>query len=109
MSWQRRILRVNLSEGRAQAEPLNMEWARDFLGERGLATVIEVLESERVAWIRWAGAERAMWRAAHELGEADPAGTGQRLAEVFEAASLDDGDAIRATAWQHRWHEAARR
>ena len=38
MSWQRRILRVNLSEGRAAPEPLNMEWARDFLGERGLAT-----------------------------------------------------------------------
>ena len=38
MSWQRRILRVNLSEGRVQAEALNMEWARDFLGERGLAT-----------------------------------------------------------------------
>ena len=38
MSWQKRILRVNLSEGRAQAEPLNMEWAHDFLGERGLAT-----------------------------------------------------------------------
>ena len=38
MSWQRQILRVNLSEGRAQAEPLNMEWAHDFLGERGLAT-----------------------------------------------------------------------
>ena len=38
MSWQRRILRVNLSEGRAQVEALNMEWARDFLGERGLAT-----------------------------------------------------------------------
>ena len=38
MSWQRRILRVNLSEGRAAPEPLNMEWAQDFLGERGLAT-----------------------------------------------------------------------
>jgi len=38
MSWQRRILRVNLSEGRAVPEPLNMEWAQDFLGERGLAT-----------------------------------------------------------------------
>ena len=38
MSWQRRILRVDLSEGRAEAEPLNMEWAHDFLGERGLAT-----------------------------------------------------------------------
>ena len=38
MSWQRKILRVNLSEGRAETEPLNMEWARDYLGERGLAT-----------------------------------------------------------------------
>jgi len=38
MGWQRQILRVNLSEGRAEAEPLNMEWAHDFLGERGLAT-----------------------------------------------------------------------
>ena len=38
MSWQKRILRVNLSEGRAESEPLNMEWAHDFLGERGLAT-----------------------------------------------------------------------
>ena len=38
MSWQRRILRVDLSEGRAAAEPLDMDWARDFLGERGLAT-----------------------------------------------------------------------
>ena len=38
MSWQQRILRVNLSEGKAKSEPLNMEWAQDFLGERGLAT-----------------------------------------------------------------------
>ena len=38
MSWQRRILRVDLSEGKAKAEPLNMEWAEAFLGERGLAT-----------------------------------------------------------------------
>ena len=38
MSWQRQILRVNLSEGRAEPEPLDMEWAHDFLGERGLAT-----------------------------------------------------------------------
>ena len=38
MSWQQRILRVNLNEGKAKSEPLNMEWAQDFLGERGLAT-----------------------------------------------------------------------
>jgi aldehyde:ferredoxin oxidoreductase len=38
MGWQKRILRVNLTEGKAASEPLNMEWAHDYLGERGLAT-----------------------------------------------------------------------
>ncbi|MDH3379230.1 MAG: aldehyde ferredoxin oxidoreductase, partial [Gammaproteobacteria bacterium] len=38
MSWQRKILRVDLSKGSAEIEPLNMEWAQQFLGERGLAT-----------------------------------------------------------------------
>ncbi len=38
MGWQKRILRVNLTEGRCDVEPLNMEWANNYLGERGLAT-----------------------------------------------------------------------
>ena len=38
MSWQGRILRVNLTEGQAVAEPLNMEWANAYIGERGLGT-----------------------------------------------------------------------
>ena len=38
MSWQRKVLRVNLSKGTAEIEPLNMEWAQSYLGERGLAT-----------------------------------------------------------------------
>ncbi len=38
MAWQRKILRVNLTEGRIQAEPLNMEWAQQYLGERGLGS-----------------------------------------------------------------------
>jgi len=38
MSWQKRVLRVNLTNGSAVAEPLNMDWAHDYLGERGLAT-----------------------------------------------------------------------
>ena len=38
MSWQRKILRVNLGDGSSAIEPLNMEWANDYLGERGLAT-----------------------------------------------------------------------
>jgi aldehyde:ferredoxin oxidoreductase len=38
MSWAGKILRVNLTEGTCMSEPLNMEWARDYLGQRGLAT-----------------------------------------------------------------------
>ena len=38
MSWQRKILRVNLTAGTCTSEPLNMEWAEAFLGQRGLAT-----------------------------------------------------------------------
>ena len=38
MSWTRKILRVNLTEGTCTPEPLNMEWANDYLGQRGLAS-----------------------------------------------------------------------
>ena len=38
MSWQGRILRVDLTEGTHRVEPLNMEWANAYLGERGLGT-----------------------------------------------------------------------
>jgi len=38
MSWTRKILRVNLSKGTCTPEDLNMDWARDYLGQRGLAT-----------------------------------------------------------------------
>ncbi len=38
MSWTRKILRVNLTEGTCTAEPLNMEWANNYLGQRGLAS-----------------------------------------------------------------------
>jgi aldehyde:ferredoxin oxidoreductase len=38
MGWQRKVLRVNLTAGTCIHEPLNMEWAQQFLGSRGLAT-----------------------------------------------------------------------
>lgn len=38
MSWQQKVLRVNLSDGSHQIEALNMEWAQQYMGERGLAT-----------------------------------------------------------------------
>ncbi|MEW5887884.1 MAG: aldehyde ferredoxin oxidoreductase family protein [Pseudomonadota bacterium] len=44
MAWARRILRVNLTKGTCTPEPLNMEWARDYLGQRGLGTKYFVSE-----------------------------------------------------------------
>ena len=38
MAWTRQILRVNLTEGTCIPEPLNMDWANQYLGQRGLAT-----------------------------------------------------------------------
>ncbi len=38
MSWTRKILRVNMTNGTVAEEALNMQWANDYLGQRGLAT-----------------------------------------------------------------------
>lgn len=38
MSWQGKLLRVNLSKGTCVSEALNMDWAQRFLGQRGLAS-----------------------------------------------------------------------
>ena len=38
MSWAGKILRVNLTAGTVTPEPLNMEWARAYLGSRGLGS-----------------------------------------------------------------------
>ncbi len=38
MAWTQNVLRVNLSQGTCIKEPLNMVWAKQYLGQRGLAT-----------------------------------------------------------------------
>ncbi len=38
MGWHKKLLRVNLSAGTCVSEPLNMQWAQAYLGQRGLAT-----------------------------------------------------------------------
>jgi aldehyde:ferredoxin oxidoreductase len=38
MAWTGKILRVDLTAGTCTPEPLNMEWATLYLGQRGLAT-----------------------------------------------------------------------
>ncbi len=38
MAYTGKILRVNLTNGTTKSEPLNMEWARQYIGQRGLAS-----------------------------------------------------------------------
>lgn len=38
MTWAGKILRVNLTKGTCESEPLRKDWARQYLGQRGLAT-----------------------------------------------------------------------
>ncbi len=38
MAWTEKVLRVNLTTGLCQSEPLNMEWVQQYLGQRGLAS-----------------------------------------------------------------------
>ncbi|PKO35202.1 MAG: aldehyde ferredoxin oxidoreductase [Betaproteobacteria bacterium HGW-Betaproteobacteria-7] len=46
MGWNRKVLRVNLSAGTCVPEPLNMAWANDYLGSRGLASKYLVEETD---------------------------------------------------------------
>ena len=45
MGWNRKVLRVNLTEGTCKEEPLNMQWADEYRGSRGLATKYLVSET----------------------------------------------------------------
>jgi aldehyde:ferredoxin oxidoreductase len=38
MGWQGKVLRVNLTAGAITDEPLNMDWAQQFVGQRGLGS-----------------------------------------------------------------------
>ena len=38
MAWANNVLRINLTTGSITNEPLNMNWADEYLGQRGLAT-----------------------------------------------------------------------
>ena len=49
MSWQGRVLRVNLTAGTCVGEDINMDWALSFLGQRGLATKYMMAESDPAA------------------------------------------------------------
>ena len=69
------------------------------------ATVLGVLESEQIEWIRWA-AEQPEVRALQDEGSVlDPA-TRERLVRVMELATLDDESLRRV--WQAPWEETVR-
>ena len=38
MAWAGKILRVDLTKGTCKDEPLRMDWAQQYLGQRGLAS-----------------------------------------------------------------------
>ena len=44
MAWAGKILRVNLTQGTVTSEPLNRQWARDYVGSRGLGSKYLVSE-----------------------------------------------------------------
>ncbi|MGH8753865.1 MAG: aldehyde ferredoxin oxidoreductase family protein [Burkholderiales bacterium] len=44
MAWHKKVLRVNLTRGTCAEEPLNMKWADEYLGQRGLASKYLVSE-----------------------------------------------------------------
>ena len=48
MSWAGKILRVDLTAGTVKSEPLNMAWAREYLGSRGLASkyLVEEIDAQ---------------------------------------------------------------
>ena len=46
MSWAGKILRVDLTAGTVKSEPLKMDWARQYIGSRGLATKYLVEEMD---------------------------------------------------------------
>lgn len=46
MTWTQKVLRVDLSKGKISEEPLNMEWAAEYIGQRGLGTRYLVEETD---------------------------------------------------------------
>ena len=46
MAWAKKLLRINLTDGSVSEEALNMEWAADYIGQRGLGTRYLVAETD---------------------------------------------------------------
>ena len=46
MAWTQKVLRVDLTSGRCTSEPLNRDWAHQYLGQRGLASRYFIEETD---------------------------------------------------------------
>ncbi len=46
MTWTKKILRVDLTSGKVSEEALNMDWAAEYIGQRGLGTRYLVEETD---------------------------------------------------------------
>jgi aldehyde:ferredoxin oxidoreductase len=79
MSWAGKILRVNLTAGTVKSEPLNMQWARDYVGSRGLGT--KYLVEEVAATVDPLSADnKIIWATGPLTGT--PASTGGRYTVI---------------------------
>ena len=97
MSWAGKLLRVDLTAGTCKSEPLNMDWARQYLGQRGLATKYFVEEVD--AGVDPLGADnKLIWATGPLTGTM--ASTGGREAKRTKKAGDDYGDDAGQTATQ---------
>ena len=70
------------------------------IGESELLVLLAIFDNERVDLIRWAGESEEI--ADLDLPGLTPA-TRTRLQRVFEAAEIDDDQAVREAGWVTRW------
>ena len=75
-------------------------------GASELLVLVAIFDNERVAWIRWAGECEAI-ADLDAISGLTPA-TRTRLQRVFEAAEIEDDQAIQETVWPTRWHDIER-
>ena len=71
-------------------------------GEHEYRVVLETLANERVAWMRWTGANQA-FSELDSISELSPA-TRARLETVFELAQGGDDEELRGAIWATRGH-----
>ena len=111
MSWAGKILRVNLTTGTCKSEALNMQWAREYIGQRGLATAMEfwlrhlldvqvviepVRQIEDQSWTWFVGLDSEATRIGNALWHGDPFEQEvlERVLALFRLTFADPGETV---------------